>query len=607
MNNQRYKIKGNFETWKNVSVVPKIESLDKEIKELIEPKGKKRKKISKAIKQKIKILEEQKKFWEVENEKPSKWKDFVLSEKSNLKKTVREDGSVSLHLRVLVRRGDDGHPIFKGGFTLHNFNENISSYMFPLASYPNRIENHQIVAQVLGPENKELFREVLQCVSLDTDNINGVKMKKVFKVRLDSLLDDGKSTTFRDFLVNESVLKEVDLKGLNEFINIKVTNTFIYSADWKGLLLCYKSLQNFYSPFNCRTLNERKEFDLKNLNSIPLVRMIFDNPREMIKVLLRSKGNLVYMKTIPTEGRIADNSLHGEKSAFQSALFQLLELSGMKNVGLKSHTLGIYESYGIISTGISVSKKSPLSISHAKIGRFRKIYEPMKRDLLNLYSKYEEKYVEALGKEQTRLETTDFRSDASKTTCEKKIEKLEQKINLCKNLISHQTDYMADLFNFLDILDEGNNIENESGYVCHSEEWMRKEFISFEKIRDVIIPILSRVQKSLVNLTKETGVSGYYFNHLVREYPLYITKYFHTRTNQRTMERIGYILNRLYRNSSGFGGRERKNQRVMDVARNENNEEKDQRVVVNRKIDTIVSCRARFEIRRESKTKEWYT
>ena len=73
------------------------------------------------------------------------------------------------------------------------------------------------------------------------------------------------------------------------------------------------------------------------------------------------------------------------------------------------------------------------------------------------------------------------------------------------------------------------------------------------------------------------------------------------------MERIGYILNRLYRNSSGFGGRERKNQRVMDVARNENNEEKDQRVVVNRKIDTIVSCRARFEIRRESKTKEWYT
>ena len=73
------------------------------------------------------------------------------------------------------------------------------------------------------------------------------------------------------------------------------------------------------------------------------------------------------------------------------------------------------------------------------------------------------------------------------------------------------------------------------------------------------------------------------------------------------MERIGYILNRLYRNSSGFGGRERKNKRDMVVARNANDEEKDRRVLVNRKIDTIVSCRARFEIRRESKTKDWYT
>jgi len=605
---ERYQLKGNFETWRNVTMKHKIKELETEIKELQEPRGgKKRKKPTKALKEKLEDLEEQKKFWETEDKNPSLWKEFVLSEKCNLVKTKKKDGTVALHLRVLVRRGDDGHPIFKGGFTLHNFNENISSYMFPLASYPNRIENHQIVSQVLGPENKELFREVLQCLSLDTNNLNGVKMNKVFRLRLDSLLEDGNGSTFRDFLVKESICKEFELKGLNEFIDVEVTNTFIYSADWKGLLLCYKSLQFFYSPFNCRTLKERKEEDLKNLNSIPLVPMIFDNPREMIKVLLRSKGNLVYMKTIPTEGRIADNSLHGEKSAFQSALFQLLELSGMKNVGLKSHTLGIYESYGIVSTGISVSKKNPLTISHAKIGRFRKIYEPMKKDLINLYRKYEVKYVNALGKEQTRLETSKFRSNTSRNSCEEKIKKLEQKISLCKHLIAHQTDYMGDLFDLLDLLDQGNNIEKEDGYLRHSEKWMRKEFINFETIRDTVIPILSRVQQSLVNLTKETGVSGYYFNHLVREYPLYITKYFHTRTNQRTMERIGYILNRLYRNSSGFGGRERKNKRDMVVARNANDEEKDRRVLVNRKIDTIVSCRARFEIRRESKTKDWYT
>jgi len=124
-------------------------------------------------------------------------------------------------------------------------------------------------------------------------------------------------------------------------------------------------------------------------------------------------------------------------------------------------------------------------------------------------------------------------------------------------------------------------------------------------IKNTVIPILSNIQCSLKRLIGETDVSGYYFNHLVREYPLFLTKFFNTRNNQRTMERLGYILNRLYRNSSGFGGRERKIKRTMIKAKN-NYTEKDEFIVVNRKIDTIISCRARFQIRKESKSNDYF-
>ena len=602
---EKYRLKGNFERMKNkLNVTNKIGALTEKIQNIKLSRGKK--KLTKALKRKINTLEEEIAFWEAEREFPEYWDKFTLSEKCGIDKIVEDDGNIYLHLRNLVRRGDDGHPIFKGGFTQFNFNENISSYMFPTASNPNRIENHQIVAQVLGPEKKELFKNILQSVSLDTDRINGVCMTRTFRVSLNARLKNEEKSTFSKFLLDEGILRKVDLKKLNDnFIRVKITNNFIYSADWKGLFLCYKNLRSFYSPFNTRTSKERKELDLKDQNEFPFVSTVFEHPRDMSKVLLRSEKNLSYLKSIPPSARLADVSLHGEKSIFQSGLFQGLLMSGMKNIGLKSKTLSIFESYGIVSSGISVSKENPLSVSHAKIGLFREKYEPMKKELVELYQKYEKKYVVALEVEEHKLETTNFRSQTSKNKCSAKIEKLRMKIDICKSLTSHQSEYMADLFALLNLLDYGNKVEKEDGYLCHSQQWMKKEFISFEMIKNTVIPILSNIQCSLKRLIGETDVSGYYFNHLVREYPLFLTKFFNTRNNQRTMERLGYILNRLYRNSSGFGGRERKIKRTMIKAKN-NYTEKDEFIVVNRKIDTIISCRARFQIRKESKSNDYF-
>ncbi len=61
-------------------------------------------------------------------------------------------------------------------------------------------------------------------------------------------------------------------------------------------------------------------------------------------------------------------------------------------------------------------------------------------------------------------------------------------------------------------------------------------------------------------------------------------------------EGVNLVLNRGYRNSSGFGGRERKKKRKMRIAGDELNE-----IEVNRKIDNIISVNAKILLREELK------
>ena len=67
------------------------------------------------------------------------------------------------------------------------------------------------------------------------------------------------------------------------------------------------------------------------------------------------------------------------------------------------------------------------------------------------------------------------------------------------------------------------------------------------------------------------------------------------------MERLGYLLNRAYRNSSGFGGRERKVKRKMIVAGRMG-----ESIEVNRKIDTLIGAKARISIKQASKRREFH-
>ena len=158
---------------------------------------------------------------------------------------------------------------------------------------------------------------------------------------------------------------------------------------------------------------------------------------------------------------------------------------------------------------------------------------------------------------------------------------------------------MKDLFDLFMIVDAGNQVEHDHRYLRHSFVWIKREFLSLDIILKQVVPILTRIQKSLKKVTKETEVCGWYFNHIVKTYILYLVTFFHTRDNQKTMERIGYILNIAYKNSSGFGGRERANPIMMKVAGTT------KVISVNRKIDTIVGTQARVRIQTFSKRKEF--
>ena len=261
--------------------------------------------------------------------------------------------------------------------------------------------------------------------------------------------------------------------------------------------------------------------------------------------------------------------------------------------------MNIFEKYGLVSSATkSVSKSNPLSLSHIKIELFHKNRELFLKELMGLYEARREEFQEKLETAKFDLENQRFRSDKSRALAKEKVKKLEKKIEAVNDLISHHKLFLGELFTLMELLDSGNMVEHDPNYLCHSPKWIRKEFLNFKVIRDIVVPILSRIQNALAAVSNSTGVCGWYFNHLVRTFILYLTTFFHSRDNQGSMERLGYLLNRAYKNSSGFGGRERRTQREMTVAGSINE------IRVNRKIDTIVGAKARILIRQRSKRKD---
>ena len=574
----------------------RIEELEKSLIPLL---GKGR---TKAVEREISEINKKIEFWKVEKENPERMKKFQLSKKYFLEREEDENG-VFLHLGNVIRKSDDGHPIYKGGFAKTKANENVSACMFPSASFPSRLDNHDIISQVLGSENSDLFETTLQSVSDDTDDINGKIMESDFFVSKDYVLDDGKDSLLMDWLIDVGILRKSDTKSLRNAakIRVKVTNTFIYSADWKGLLLCYENIPGLYNPFSATFKSERIIVDLQNPDKYPFVYSSFIYPERMFPLLLRSSAHLIYNKTIPTIARRADISLHGDVRLTNSALFQGLILAGLDHVGLKSKALQIFERYGLVGESTtSVSKKSPLKLSHIKVDIFHGKKDEFLKEMDQLYRKKKQLLEEKLKQETEIFENTNFRSEKSKKTRLDKLEKCKLKIQVCENLIDHHSSYLADLFRLLDILDAGNRVEHDEEYLRHSREWVEKEFLSFETIKDEIVPILSRIQKKLSTVTVQTGVCGYYFNHLVRTFVLYTTTFFHSRDNQRTMERLGYLLNRAYWNSSAFGG-ERKVKRKMVVAGR-----MEESIEVNRKIDTLIAAKAPISIKQATKRREFH-
>ena len=205
-----------------------------------------------------------------------------------------------------------------------------------------------------------------------------------FMVPLNYEVKDGKGTTFLDFLREENIIPSRMLKllkGKNR-IPVKVLNTFIYSADWKALLLCYKNLKGMMNPSSAQLKSERILNDLQNYDKFPLILSIFNEPTRLLPLLLRSSFHLIYLKTIPTIARRADLSLHGDVRLTNSALFQELILASLENIGLKSKAMNIFEKYGLVSSATkSVSKSNPLSLSHIKIELFHKNRELFLKEL----------------------------------------------------------------------------------------------------------------------------------------------------------------------------------------------------------------------------------
>lgn len=182
-----------------------------------------------------------------------------------------------------------------------------------------------------------------------------------------------------------------------------------------------------------------------------------------------------------------------------------------------------------------------------------------------------------------------------KKLVKKKLEEFREKIRVCKELKEFYENSFSDLFGILELLDQGNKIIKNENYAPHSKLWIEQELLSFGTIQKDLVPFLENIQKSLKFSSKQTGVCCWYFNHLIREFVLYVVKSFDSRDNQKTAERINLFLNQGYKRSSGFGGRERKIKRKMLVA----GEIKS--IDVNRKIDTIVGVKARLNIYRKSR------
>ena len=555
------------------------------------------------IDRKIEDLKKMITFWKVEQDYPEKFGKFKLSKKFYVNSKQDDFGNVYLSLGNVIRRGDDGHPIFKGGFSLYNFNENVSAYMFPSASFPNRLENHSIVSQVLSPENRETYDTLLQAVSDDTDQMNGMEMTQTFYVPLDYKLNDEKGTSLYNFLVEERILTKKLLKPYlkDGKIPVRVTTYCVYSADWKSLFLAFSNtVKGLFSPCSTQLKDERIVQDLQTWDKIPLVSSIFNYPTSLCQVLLRSSKNLLYMKTIPTIARKADISLHGDVRMTNSALFQGLVLAGLENIGLKAKALQVFRKFGLVGDSVSsVTRKNPLSLSHIKVGSFHKNRESVLSKLQQLYDDRKGEFTKKLEIAEMELSEKKFKSEKSKEIVLKKVEKLKEKIKACNCLIDHHSHYLKDIFELLGILNLGNDVEKHENYRPHSKRWIRKEFLGFSTIKDTILPKLTRIQSKLKDITTSTGVCGYYFNHLVREFILYLTTFFNSRDNQTTMERLGYLLNRAYRNSSLFGGRERKQKREMSRADGSG------KIAVNRKIDTIIGTKARLLIRQKSKRREF--
>ena len=531
-------------------------------------------------------------FYENERDFPEHFKKVVMSKVYYLSKRKKEDGTVYLEMGTTVRKGNDGHEISKGGFAKKNFNETLDCMMFSSASKPERVSNHYVLGQSLGPENKETYFTTLQPLSLDCDKLNGKIMKEDFYIRLSWTLQDGKSTMLSTWLIENNIVKNSNITGKNSIL-VKVRNELSYQADMKSLKLSFSNVGDVYSAFGIGSNKTRKTDDLQDKTKYPSIVSLFVYPDVLFPVIIRSSTNLIFLKTIPTILRRADIDLHGLTRATNSIVQQGVTLAGQNNIGMKKGSLEVMVESGLVSESCSGSKKNPLSFSHTKVEMFQEKYESqVKPKLLKLYREKLKKFEENLKEEVSKLERNAFRSERKRDSCKTKIETLENKIKKTKELIFHHEVYIADVFLLLRITGEGRLVEKQEGYFPHDPEWIKKEFTSFETIKSSIVPILLRIQESLSRISKETDSVAHYLNHLVREYILYLTVHFSCRDNQRTMEYLGCAMNRLYRNSSFFGGRERAVPRVMKTSGIEKVTQ------VNRQIDSLVTAMSKMNIRK---------